>query len=252
MTSRIALITGASSGIGKATAECLARDNFSLILCGRREEILAEMEKELSAHTKVIVRTFDVRNRDEVEENLKSLPPAWEDIEILVNNAGNAHGLDLIQDGDVDDWDAMLDINVKGLLYVSRAILPGMVRRRKGHIVNLGSIAGREVYPMGAVYCASKAAVDAITEGMRIDLIEYGIRVSVVSPGLVETGFSAVRFKGDKKKATEVYKGMQPLTGGDIAEIIQFIVTRPSHVVLADVLVMPTAQAGATLVNRTR
>lgn len=247
---RIALITGATSGIGEATARLLARNNFKLIICGRRKERLTSLQDELSKQTEVTTLSFDVRNRTEVENALRSLSDGWKKIEVLVNNAGNAHGLDPIQSGNVDDWDAMMDINVKGLLYVSREIIPGMVEGKGGHIINLGSIAGKEAYANGNVYCGSKFAVDAITKGMRIDLNAYGIKVTAINPGLVETEFSLVRFKGDEDRASTVYKGYQPLKGDDIADLILFALTRPAHVVVADMVVFPVAQASATVVNK--
>lgn len=247
---RIALITGATSGIGEATARLLAHHPFKLILCGRREDRLEELKKELSKFTPVITLTFDVRNRKAVRESIASLNTEWKNIDILINNAGNAHGLDPIQSGDPDDWDAMIDINVKGLLYASREILPGMVERKSGHIINLGSIAGKEAYANGNVYCASKFAVDALSQGMRIDLNAYGIKVTAIHPGLVETEFALVRFKGDVQRANQVYQGMKPLKGEDIADLILFALTRPAHVVIADLLVLPTAQASATVVKR--
>jgi len=247
---RIALITGATSGIGEATARLLAVHNFNLILCGRRTDRLAVLEKELSAGTEVTTLSFDVRDKAAVKKSIASLPDKWKEVDILINNAGNAHGMDPIQSGNEDDWDAMIDINVKGLLYVSREILPGMVERKSGHIINLGSIAGKEAYANGNVYCGSKFAVDAISQGMRIDLNAYGIKVTAIHPGLVETEFSLVRFKGDEARASNVYKGMQPLKGVDIADLILFALTRPSHVVIADLIVLPTAQASATIVRR--
>jgi 3-hydroxy acid dehydrogenase / malonic semialdehyde reductase len=247
---KIALITGATSGIGKATSELLAQKGFSLILCGRRVDRLNELQTMLSRHTDTISRCFDVRNNNQVKEALISLPANWQHIDILINNAGNAHGLDPIYSGDTNDWDAMIDINVKGLLYVSRAVLPGMVNRKSGHIINIGSIAAKEVYPEGNVYCASKSAVDAISEGMRIDLNEYNIKVSAIHPGLVNTEFSSVRFKGDEAKARNVYKGMVPLAAIDIAEIILFILSRPDHVNVADILVLPAAQASVGRIRR--
>jgi NADP-dependent 3-hydroxy acid dehydrogenase YdfG len=247
---RIALITGATSGIGEATARLLAATNFNLILCGRRTERLALLEKELSGVTEVTTLSFDVRDKTAVKKSIASLRGNWKDVDILINNAGNAHGLDPIQSGNEEDWDAMIDINVKGLLYVSREILPGMVGRKSGHIVNLGSIAGKEAYANGNVYCGSKFAVDAISQGMRIDLNAYGIKVTAIHPGLVETEFSLVRFKGDEARASNVYKGMQPLKAEDIADLILFALTRPGHVVIADLIVLPTAQATATIVKR--
>jgi len=194
--------------------------------------------------------SFDVRDKELVFKLLGGLPAEWQNIDVLVNNAGNAHGLDPIHEGNIDDWEAMIDINIKGLLYVSKAVIPWMTKRKSGHIINIGSIAGKEVYPNGNVYCASKHAVDAINNGMRIDLNKFGIKVSQVSPGLVETEFSLVRFKGDQEKSDSVYKGIEPLTGNDIAELILFIVTRPPHVNISDSIIFPTAQASSTIVHR--
>lgn len=247
---KTALITGATSGIGKSTAIRFALNGIRLILCGRRQERLEQLQKELSVETEVHILSFDVRNKDEVFEKIGSLPENFRKIDILINNAGNAHGLDPIQQGNMDDWDAMLDINVKGLLYVSKAVIPGMLDRQSGHIINIGSTAGKEVYPKGNVYCASKHAVDAINQGMRIDLNGNGIRVGAVNPGLVHTEFSEVRFKGDNEKAEKVYEGFQPLKPEDIADIIHFVVTRPYHVNIADLIVLPTAQANSTIVDK--
>ena len=244
------MITGATSGIGEATARLLARDNHRLILCGRREERLEKIQNDLLEHTDVVTLHFDVRNREEVFASIDSLPQEWQSIDVLINNAGNAHGFDSIHEGSIEDWEAMIDINVKGLLYMTRKITPGMVARKAGHIINIGSIAGKEVYPKGNVYCGSKYAVDAINDGMRIDLNPYGIKVSLVNPGLVNTEFSLVRFKGDEQKADTTYKGMTPLYGEDIAEIIQFILNRPSHVNISDLIAFPTAQASTTIVHR--
>ncbi len=243
----IALITGATSGIGEATARLLAK-NYSLIICGRRTDRLEQLKNELE--TDVLTLSFDVRNREEVFSTLDSLPENWTSVQVLINNAGNAHGLSKIQDGDVDDWDAMIDINVKGLLYVTKSILPGMVKRNSGHIINIGSIAGVEVYLNGNVYCASKHAVDAITKGMRMDLNGTNIRVCSIDPGLVETEFSEVRFKGDTDRAKSVYEGFEPLKAIDIAETIEFVLSRPQHVNIADLLIFPTAQASSTIVDR--
>ena len=248
---KTALITGATSGIGKATAERFAKEGIALVVCGRRQERLDELVEELSKQVPLHSLTFDVRNRSDVATAIASLPKDFSQIDILVNNAGNAHGLDTIQEGNLDDWDAMLDINVKGLLYVSKAIIPGMIERNEGHIINIGSLAGKEVYPKGNVYCASKHAVDAINQGMRIDLNEFGIRVGAINPGLVETEFSEVRFKGDNERAKTVYQGYKALQAEDIADIIHFVVTRPYHVNIADLLVLPSAQANSTLLKKT-
>ncbi len=245
-----ALITGATSGIGREIARVFAKHGLKLIICGRRKDRLEELQKELSAYTKVISLRFDVRNSDEVAKAIESLPKEFASVSVLINNAGNAHGLDPIDKGSLEDWDAMIDINVKGLLYVSKAVLPRMVEAKKGHIINIGSTAGKEVYPKGNVYCASKHAVDAINQGMRIDLNEYGIRVGAINPGLVETEFSDVRFKGDKHRADTVYKGYKPLTPEDIADIAYFVISRPAHVNIADLVVMPTAQASSTIVKK--
>jgi NADP-dependent 3-hydroxy acid dehydrogenase YdfG len=250
MSKPIAFITGATSGIGMATAQLLARNNFDLIICGRRAERLEELSRLLSPITRVQTLVFDVRNRDKAEEAWNTLPPEWKQVDVLINNAGNAHGLDPIHQGHISDWDAMMDINVKGLLYVSRLVIPGMVERQRGHIINIGSIAGKEVYPNGNVYCASKFAVDALTKGMRLDLNPYNIKVTGIHPGLVETEFSLVRFKGDASRARQVYQGYAPLRPEDIADVILYVLTRPDHVVLADVVVFPKAQASATLVKK--
>jgi NADP-dependent 3-hydroxy acid dehydrogenase YdfG len=247
---KTALITGATSGIGKATAQILAANNFKVIICGRRQDRLTELQKELSAFTEVHTLTFDVRDKNDVLDKINQLPEAFSAIDVLINNAGNAHGLDPIQTGDLDDWDAMIDINVKGLLYVSKAVMPNMIERKSGHIINIGSTAAKEVYPNGNVYCGTKHAVDAITAGMRIDLNPYGIRVGAIHPGMVATEFSEVRFKGDVERASKVYKGFDPLQAEDIADIIHFVVSRPYHVNIADLVVMSTAQASSTIVKR--
>ncbi|MFD0863286.1 SDR family NAD(P)-dependent oxidoreductase [Sungkyunkwania multivorans] len=248
--SKTAFITGATSGIGEATAKLLANNGFNIIICGRRQDRLDALQKELSKTTNVHTCSFDVRDKDAVFQAVDHLPENFKKIDILINNAGNAHGLDPIQKGSLLDWDAMLDINVKGLLYVSKAIIPQMVERNEGHIINIGSIAGKEVYPNGNVYCASKYAVDAINQGMRIDLNAHGIRVGAINPGLVETEFSEVRFKGDKKRADTVYKGYKALQAEDIAKIIHFVVSMPTHVNIADLTVYPTAQATAGILNK--
>jgi hypothetical protein len=250
MTRPIALITGASSGIGLATARTLANHDYKLIICGRRQSRLDGLIEELSEITEVISLNFDVRDKVEVKKAIDDLPEKWQSIDVLINNAGNAHGLGPIQNGDVQDWDAMIDINVKGLLYVTDAVVKGMTRRKNGHIINIGSLAGKEVYPNGNVYCASKHAVDALNKGMRIDLNQFGIKVSAINPGLVETEFSEVRFRGDKEKAEKVYQGFSPLQAVDIAETILFVLSRPSHVNIADLLILPTAQASSTIVDK--
>src|SRR5688572_29474159 len=250
MTGKIVFISGATSGIGEATARLLAQHKFNLIICGRRQDRLDKLKSELSDLTDVTTLSFDVRNQPDVKSAIDSLPEKWKHIDILINNAGNAHGLDPIQSGSLADWDAMIDINVKGLLYVSREIMPGMTQRKSGHIINIGSIAGKEVYPNGNVYCGSKFAVDALTKGMRLDLNPFGIKVTGIHPGLVETEFSLVRFKGDAEKSSTVYKGIEPLKGEDIADVILYTLTCPPHVVLADITIFPTAQASSTLVKR--
>lgn len=244
---KTAFVTGASSGIGRATAVALAKAGFQLVIAGRRGERLDELAREVTP-TPVHSLTFDVRDRAAVEAAVAELPEEFAHIDVLINNAGNAHGLSSIQDGDPADWDAMLDGNVKGLLYVSRAVLPRM--GEGGFIVNLGSIAGYEAYANGNVYCASKAAVAMLTRTMRIDLLPRGIRVAEVAPGMVETEFSEVRFKGDEERAANVYKGVQPLQAADIADLIQFIVTRPPHVQIAEAVIFPAAQAAAATIMR--
>jgi len=247
---KTALITGATSGIGEATARLLATQGFRIILCGRRKERLERLSNELKASTTVHTLCFDVRDQKQVKASIDQLPAEWKSIDVLINNAGNAHGLAPLQSGDIADWDAMIDINVKGLLYVSHAVIPGMIERESGHIINIGSIAGKEIYPQGNVYCASKSAVDTITRGMRLDLLPHRIKVTAIHPGLVETEFSLVRFKGDEERAKKTYEGMTPLTGDDIAELVFFILNRPAHVQIADLVVFPEAQAAATSVRR--
>ena len=246
---KTALITGATSGIGRATAHEFAKHGINLILCGRRQERLDTIQKALRKQTNVHTLNFDLRDKKGTFDAIESLPQDFKAIDILINNAGNAHGLDPIQTGNLDDWDAMIDINVKGLLYVSRAIIPQMTQRKSGHIINIGSSAGKEVYPKGNVYCGSKHAVLAITEGMRIDLNPFGIKVTAINPGLVETEFSQVRYKGNPA-ADNVYKGYKALQAEDIAEVIQFAISRPAHVNIADVLMFCTAQANSTIVNK--
>ncbi len=246
---RTALITGASSGIGQAIARILAENNFNLVICGRRENRLLDLKKELSQQVEVKHLMFDVRDRVAVEEELNKLLSTTT-VDVLVNNAGNAHGLSSFEDGNLDDWDAMIDGNVKGLLYVSKIITGQMVTNTAGHIINIGSIAGKEIYPNGNVYCASKHAVDAINNSMRLDLNPYGIKVSQINPGLVETEFSQVRFKGDRHRAEKVYADLDALQAFDVAEIALFMLTRPEHVNISDVVVLAKAQASATIINR--
>lgn len=246
---KTALITGATSGIGHATAYEFAKQGINLVLCGRRLNRLNTIQKALNKLTNVHILNFDIRDKDATFKAIASLKKPFNKIDILINNAGNAHGLDPINNGSIDDWDAMMDINVKGLLYVSKAIIPQMTERKSGHIINIGSSAGKEVYPNGNVYCASKHAVLAITEGMRIDLNPYGIKVGAINPGMVETEFSQVRFKGDKI-ANSVYKGFKALQAKDVADVIYFAVSRPPHVNIADVLMFCTAQANSTTVNK--
>ena len=247
---KIALITGATSGIGKATAYELAKVGFKLILCGRRNEILGAIEKDLNKITLTTSLCFDVSDNLEVNRSMSSLPKKWKNINVLINNAGNAHGMDLFQDGNIDDWDKMIDINVKGLMYVTKAIIDNMIENSSGHIINIGSLAGREVYPKGNIYCASKYAVKAISQSLRLDLNNHNIKVSEINPGLVETSFSDVRFKGDKSRAKNVYKGYKALQANDIAEIISFVISRPKHVNIADLLVLPSDQASSIQINK--
>jgi len=244
---KIALITGATSGIGKATAQILASNGYDLIITGRREELLNELSASIRNETdaEVLSLCFDVRDLSQVEKEIDSLTGKWENIDLLINNAGLAVGLEPVYSGVVDDWDRMIDTNVKGLLYISHKISPRMVAKGAGHIINLSSIAGYEAYANGAAYCASKHAVMAITKAMRIELLPFGIKVSSISPGMVDTEFSTVRFKGDKERADNVYKGLTPLYALDIAESILFMVTRPKHVNIDELLIMPTDQASA-------
>ena len=243
------LITGATSGIGEAIAHIFAQNGYRLILTGRRSERLAALKESLA--TEVLTLCFDVQNNEEVQKHLENLPEDWQEIDILVNNAGLAAGLSSIQEGKLDDWERMIDTNLKGLLYVTRCISPKMIARGKGgHIINISSVAGKEVYPNGNVYCATKHAVDALSKAMRIDLLPHHIKVTNIAPGMVETEFSLVRFEGNAEKADSVYKGFQPLLPEDVAETVYFAATRPPHVCLNDILIMPTAQAAATIVKR--
>ncbi|MBL0343166.1 MAG: SDR family NAD(P)-dependent oxidoreductase [Bacteroidetes bacterium] len=244
----VAFITGATSGFGKAIAISFAAHGWDVIINGRRKERLETLEKEISTtfETKVFTLPFDVRKNDDVQRSISSLPHDWKKIDVLVNNAGLASGLSPIHKGDILDWEIMIDTNVKGLLYVSKAIMPGMVERKKGHIINIGSIAGKEAYAKGNVYCATKHAVDALSKSMRIDLLPYGIKVTAINPGAAETEFSIVRFKGDNEKAAQVYKGYEPLKPEDIADVVFFAASRPDHVVLNDIIITPLAQANTS------
>lgn len=249
---KIALITGATSGIGEACANVFARERYDLILTGRRMNRLEKLARHLKSeyNVDVMILNFDVRNRDEVIYHLENMPAEWKKVNVLVNNAGLSQGLDPIQQGSYDDWDTMIDTNVKGLLYVSKVVANWMIANQFGHIINLGSIAGKEVYPNGNVYCATKHAVDALNKGMRIDLLPYGIKVTAVHPGAVETEFSEVRFKGDKARAKKVYQGFEPLVAEDVAETIWFAASRPPHVNINELIVMPTAQSGGANIFR--
>ncbi len=249
MQDKTVLITGASSGIGRATAICLSKEYARLILCGRNHEALIKLQKELTG-CKTHLLIFDVRNREAVNASVKQLPQSFSRIDILINNAGNAHGLDFLQDGDPEDWDAMLDINVKGLLYVTQAVLPQMVERKSGHIINVGSTAAKEVYPKGNVYCASKHAVDALNHGMRLDLNGTGVKVGAVHPGLVATNFSEVRFKNDTERAKQVYTGYKALEAEDVARTILYMLQQPEHVNITELVVMPSAQASSTIIHK--
>jgi NADP-dependent 3-hydroxy acid dehydrogenase YdfG len=249
---KIALITGATSGIGEATAEMFAREGYDLVLTGRRADRLDHVAKRLNKKYNVDVATspFDVRDREEVITTLNDLPAKWKKVNVLVNNAGLSQGLDPIDKGDYDDWDRMIDTNVKGLLYVSKIVANWMIEHGHGHIINIGSIAGKEVYANGNVYCASKHAVDALSQAMRLDLLPHGIKVTAIHPGAVETEFSIVRFKGDEKRAKKVYEGFDALSADDIAETIWFAVSRPAHVNINELIVMPTAQANGSTIFR--
>ena len=250
MKNRIALITGASSGIGRATAVKFANKGIHLILCGRRESRLAILQAQLSDKVRVKTLVFDIRHKLEVNDAIDSLSTDWRDINILVNNAGNAHGLSAFDKGDVADWDAMINGNVKGLLYVSKAIIPQMVACKSGHIFNLSSVAGKQTYSNGAVYCASKKAVEAISEGMRLDLTKHGIKITNVAPGAVNTEFSEVRFKGDSDRARKVYEGYDALLAEDIADFICYAVNAPDRVTIADVTIYPKAQSAPTMIHK--
>jgi NADP-dependent 3-hydroxy acid dehydrogenase YdfG len=244
------LITGATSGIGLACAHLFAKNKFNLIITGRRKDILLKIKSELQSEFSVDVQVlnFDIRDKNAVNEAVESIVD--NKIDILINNAGLASGLDSVQDGKFDDWERMIDTNVKGLLYISRAILPLMIARGKGHVINIGSIAGKEVYPNGNVYCATKHAVDALTKAMRMDVVQHGIRVSQIAPGAVETEFSLVRFHGDKARADGVYQGFEPLRPEDVADAVFYVANTPGHVNINDLVIMPTAQACATIIHK--
>jgi 3-hydroxy acid dehydrogenase/malonic semialdehyde reductase len=248
----IAFITGATAGFGKAIAEQFAKNKYDVIITGRRKDRLEAFAEDLKIRHKVQVLTlcFDVRHLEEVKNAISSLSEQWKNIDILVNNAGLAAGLNPIQDGDIDDWERMIDTNVKGLLYMTRTLAPLLIKNGKGHIINIGSVAGKEVYANGNVYCASKHAVDALNKAMRIDLLPHGIKVTAVNPGLAETEFSIVRFHGDEEKAKSVYKGLQALKAEDIAETVFWAATRPPHVNILDIVITPAAQANSTTVIR--
>ncbi|MEJ2883158.1 SDR family NAD(P)-dependent oxidoreductase [Pedobacter sp. GR22-6] len=250
--SKIALITGATSGIGAACAHLFAAQGYDLVLLARREQLLEQASKQLEDKYAVAVKRIvaDVRDQEDLSYKLETLPASWKKVYVLINNAGLSQGLDPIDKGSIADWDTMIDTNVKGLLYTTKIVSSWMVAQKKGHIINIGSIAGQEVYPNGNVYCATKHAVDALNKGMRIDLLPHGIRVTAINPGMVETEFSKVRFKGDEGRAKKVYDGLDPLMANDIAEAIWFAVSRPAHVNINDMLIMPTAQATGTIINR--
>jgi serine 3-dehydrogenase len=247
------LITGASSGIGAATAHAFAREKCNLLLAARRRDRIDQLARHLADKYAITAQaiTLDVTKQKDVDAALASLSTTWEQIDILVNNAGLSRGLTKLQEGDIGDWEEMIDTNIKGLLYVTRSILPGMVKLKKGHIINIGSIAGHQLYPAGNVYCATKFAVKALSEGLRLDLLGTGVRVTSVDPGMVQTEFSQVRFHGDTERATAVYQGLQPLSADDVAEVILFCATRPPHVDVADIIVMPTDQASVNHAHRT-
>lgn len=248
----IAIITGASAGFGRATAIALARNSYDVVITGRRSEKLEKVEEEIRSKSDadVLSLTFDIRDKKAVEDACSKLTGKWEAIDVLVNNAGLAAGLSHIHEGDVDDWEQMIDTNIKGLLYITRLITPGMVQREKGHIINIGSIAGKEAYEYGNVYNASKFAVDGLTQAMRIDLVDYGVKVTAINPGAAETEFSLVRFKGNQEQADKVYEGFTPLYAEDIAEAVLFAVSRPPHVNIDDMIIMPAAQARSRKIIR--
>ncbi|NUM31994.1 MAG: SDR family NAD(P)-dependent oxidoreductase [Bacteroidetes bacterium] len=246
---KIALITGATSGIGKETAILLSKNNFDLIICGRRNDRLVEIEKNLAGNgSKVYFKSFDIRDKNEVDDFFKTLPDEWKNIDVLLNNAGLASGLSSFADGEIDDWEKMIDTNVKGLLYISKHVIPLMTEKKSGHIINIGSIAGKEIYPYGNVYCATKFAVDALTKAMRRELAEKNIKVTGIYPGAVETEFSLVRFKGNKEKASKVYEGYENLVANDIAQAVFWSINRPDHVNINEIVIMPQAQPAAGII----
>ena len=247
---KTALITGATSGIGKATAELLAKNNWRLIICGRNAEVLSQMKTDLAVTTEIFTLNFDIREFSQVEKAINSIPENWKKIDVLINNAGNAHGMDSLENGNIDDWDAMMDGNVKGILYISKLLIPGMKAQKSGHIVNISSTAARQTYANGVVYCASKKAVDVISEGMRLELTEFGIKVTNLQPGLTETDFSKVRFKGDEERAKTVYQGFQALKPTDIADAISYCIHAPKHVCISDLTIYPSAQAESRTVYK--
>ncbi|MEW6410868.1 MAG: SDR family oxidoreductase [Candidatus Zixiibacteriota bacterium] len=248
LKNKIVLVTGASSGIGQACARRFAAKGARVILAARRKEKLNALIAELETDCQIL--PLDIRDREAVERAIAGLSPQWKDIDILVNNAGLSRGLDKFHEAKLQDWEEMIDTNIKGLLYISRAIIPHMIARGSGHIINIGSIAGHEVYPRGNVYCATKHAVDALTKGMRLDLVDTPVKVSTVDPGLVQTEFSEVRFRGDKERAASVYKGFKPLTGDDVADAVVWIASRPDHVQVAEIIIFPKAQASAMITHK--
>ncbi len=252
MTQKIALITGSTAGFGEAIAKKFSENNCNVIITGRRAERLEKLKQEIESkgNSKVLTLEFDVRIKDDVKRAIESLPEEWKAIDILVNNAGLASGLDKIQDGDLEDWDKMIDTNVKGLLYVSDSVIPLLIKRKGGHIINIGSTAGKEVYERGNVYCASKHAVDAITKGMRIDLLSHGIKVTQIAPGAAETEFSVVRFHGDVERAKNAYNGYQPMVATDIAEVVYYTTTLPPHLCINDLIMTSTSQANSVYFHK--
>jgi NADP-dependent 3-hydroxy acid dehydrogenase YdfG len=249
---KITLITGATSGIGKSCATIFAKNKHDLILTGRRKDRLDKISKELKKTygINVLTLSFDIRDKEAVAKTIDNIPSIWKTINILINNAGLAVGLNTIQEGEIDDWERMIDTNIKGLLYITRAVAPLLIKQKSGHIINIGSIAGKEVYPNGNVYCATKHAVDALSRAMRIDMVQHNIKVTQIAPGAIKTEFSMVRFKGDHEKSDSIYNGYQPLLPDDVADVIYYTTTLPAHVNINDLVLMPTAQASATVLNK--